>query len=191
VNYLYDLPIGKQHIIGRKWNNGLNQVLGGWQVGGIVQYQSGFHFTAVTYNDPSNSDIYDYSGTAIPDLIGKPYDFSYGQSQQAAEGCPVGHQSLLCWVNPAAFGYPNPGKFGNEGRNGLVGPSLFTWDFSTYKNFKINERLRTEFRGEFFNFTNHTNFSLPNNTVGDPSFGQITSTSGSPRDIQFALRLVF
>ena len=191
VNYLYDLPIGKQHIIGRKWNNGLNQVLGGWQVGGIVQYQSGFHFTAVTYNDPSNSDIYDYSGTAIPDLIGKPYDFSYGQSQQAAEGCPVGHQSLLCWVNPAAFGYPNPGEFGNEGRNGLVGPNLFTWDFSTYKNFKINERLRTEFRGEFFNFTNHTNFSLPNNTFGDPSFGQITSTSGSPRDIQFALRLVF
>ena len=190
-SYLYDLPVGRGHTIGKSWSSWLNQALGGWQVGGIVQFQTGFHFSAVTYNDPSNSDIYDYSAVAYPDLIGKPYDFSYGHSQQAAQGCPVGHQSLQCWVNPAAFGYPNPGQFGNEGRNVLVGPDLFTWDFSTFKQFIVNERAHVEFRGEFFNFTNHTNFALPNNTFGNTNFGQITATNGDPRDIQLALRLVF
>jgi hypothetical protein len=165
--------------------------LGGWQIGGITQFQTGFHYTAITYNDPANSGIYDYFGGAFPDLIGNPKDFSYGQDQQAAEGCPTGHQSLQCFVNPAAFAYPAPGNFGNEGRNVLVGPDYFTWDFSTFKVFPIREQTHLEFRGEFFNFTNHSNFALPNNVFGDTNFGQITATNSNPRDIQLALRLVF
>jgi hypothetical protein len=190
-SYLYDLPFGKGHSIGSNWSGWLNQALGGWQIGGIAQFQTGFHFSAITYNDPSNSDIYTYTGAAYPDRIGNPKDFSYGQSQQAAQGCPVGHQSLQCFMNIAAFGYPAPGNFGNEGRNGIVGPDYFTWDFSTFKQFQINEGLHVEFRGEFFNFTNHPNFALPNNVVGNANFGQVTVTNSDPRDIQLALRLVF
>ena len=81
-----------------------------------------------------------------------------------------------------------PRKLRHEGRNVLVGPDYFTWDFSTFKIFPIREQTHLEFRGEFFKFTNHTNFALPNNVVGDTNFGQITATNSNPRDIQFALR---
>jgi hypothetical protein len=190
-SYLYDLPFGREQKFGKTWAGWLNEALGGWQIGGITQFQTGFHYTAISYNDPANSSIYDYFGGAFPDLIGNPKDFSYGQDQQAAEGCPTGHQSLQCFVNPAAFAYPAPGNFGNEGRNVLVGPDYFTWDFSTFKQFPIREQTHLEFRGEFFNFTNHSNFALPNNVFGDTNFGQITATNSNPRDIQLALRLVF
>jgi len=191
LSWLYDLPFGRGKKFGANWNPVVDHVLGGWRIGGIDQFQSGFHFTAVTYNDPSNSTIYSFAGGAIPDVLRNPYDFSYGHDVQTANGCPVGHQSLQCWFNPAAFGYPQPGHFGNEGRNALVGPSLVTVDLSLFKEFRIAEKKRLEFRGEFFNIPNRANFALPDNTVESGTFGHLLSTRADPRDIQFALRLVF
>jgi hypothetical protein len=191
LSSLYDLPIGHGHLLGNGWNGIVNQIFGGWRLGGILQFQTGFHFTAITFNDPANSSVDSFAGAAIPDVLGNPYNFSYGQAQQAAEGCPVGHQSVECYFNPAAFGYPAAGQFGNEGRNQLVGPSLFNLDLSIYKEFPIHDRAHVEFRGEFFNATNHPNFALPQNTVEASNFGALTSTTTDGRDIQFALRVVF
>jgi hypothetical protein len=63
-------------------------------------------------------------------------------------------------------------------------------DWGLYKNFKVTEALNLQFRSEFFNLFNHTNFGSPDSTVTSTSFGQIWS-AGDPRIIQFALRLSF
>ena len=191
LSWLYDLPFGKGRPIGSSWHGLTNQLLGGWRLGGIMQYQTGFHFTTVTYNDPAYSGIYSFVAAAVPNLVGNPEDFSYGKEAQSAAGCPAGQRSLRCWLNPAAFATPTPGAFGNQGRNTLIGPSMFTLDGSVFKEFPLNERARFTFRAEFFNLTNHANFALPDNTLESSTFGKIFTTRTDPRDIQFALRFVF
>jgi hypothetical protein len=181
-NALYELPFGRGRMFGGNMNGVMNQLVGGWQIGGIAQHQTGYHFSVTTYNDPSNSDIYSYAGAAYPDVIGNVNDFS---------GCPGGHKSINCWFNPNAFGPSAPGQFGNEPRNLIVGPSLTNVDFSTLKNFPIKERMNVQFRAEFFNVANHPNFSLPGNSVESGNFGQVTNTVGNPREIQLALRFQY
>ena len=62
----------------------------------------------------------------------------------------------------------------------IVGPDYFTWDFSTFKLFPIHEQTHLEFRGEFFNFTNHPNFALPNNVVGDTNLARSLRLIATP-----------
>jgi hypothetical protein len=123
--------------------------------------------------------------------VNNPYDFSYGQDVQAANGCPVGHQSIECWFNPAAFTLAAPGQYGNAGRNSLIGPNLIEIDASLFKIFPVGEKRRFEFRAEFFNLPNRANFSVPQHYVDGAQFGSITSTFNDPRDIQFSLRFAF
>jgi hypothetical protein len=82
------------------------------------------------------------------------------------------------------------------GRGVLSGPGLATFDTSLFRNFKLRERTTLEFRAEFFNVLNHTNFGTPNATVFSgtavsPSAGLITSTATTSRQIQFGLKLMF
>jgi hypothetical protein len=103
-------------------------------------------------------------------------------------------QGRLEWFNTAAFAEPAAYTFGNEGRNNLTGPPFKNLDFSAYKDFILAERFTLQFRSEFFDIFNHANFGLPDNTVTDPNFGQITSTANAAngsREIQFALKLLF
>ena len=64
-------------------------------------------------------------------------------------------------------------------------------DFSVFKQFAATEKLHLQLRAEFFNVLNHPQFDLPGQTIGSPSAGVITATVGTPRDIQFSLRLLF
>jgi len=88
-------------------------------------------------------------------------------------------------------------RFGNLGRNAITGPSFHNTDFSVTKNTLVGERMRVQFRIEFFDIFNHANFGQPGNVVGSANFGRITSTrfptgeSGSSRQLQFALKLLF
>jgi hypothetical protein len=101
--------------------------------------------------------------------------------------------------NTCAFVDPPLGSFGSAGRNTILGPGYRTWDFSLFKNFKTSERTNLEFRGEFFNVLNHTNFLFaktgpqnPNNStiLGTPQFGFFTAAR-DPRQIQLALKFSF
>ena len=101
--------------------------------------------------------------------------------------------------NTCAFADPPLGSFGNVGRNTIQGPGYRTWDFSTFKNFSITERAKMEFRAEFFNVLNHSNFLFArsgpqsgNNatTLGTSQFGFV-SAARDPRQIQFALKFSF
>jgi hypothetical protein len=88
-------------------------------------------------------------------------------------------------------------RFGNLGRNVVIGPGFNNTDFSITKNFRLGERLSSQFRAEFFDLFNHANLGQPGNVVGTPDFGRITRTrfstgeSGSSRQVQLAVKLVF
>jgi len=127
---------------------------------------------------------------ARPDMVGNPTNFSYGQSAQVALGCPTGRKSVLCSFNPAAFAVPGPGDFGNADRNTVQGPGLVSFDLTLHKLFRLTERGQLEFRTEFFNFLNTPNFYLPDPGLQSPTFSRYLS-SGPPREIQFALKLLF
>jgi hypothetical protein len=65
------------------------------------------------------------------------------------------------WLNPAAFADPAAGTWGTSRRNAYVAPGFGDVDFSIFKNTKIGERINTQFRVEFYNILNHTNFAPP------------------------------
>jgi len=93
----------------------------------------------------------------------------------------------------AGYSFATPAgnyPFGDVGRNAFRAPGLEQWDFSADKTFRIRELARLQFRSEFFNFTNHTNFGIPGTDISTGSFGQIRTTYPA-RQIQFALKLMF
>ena len=167
VSYSYDLPFGK------------GRVLGGWQSFGILQFQTGQPFTVALLPDFDNSNTgrssLGFGNNDRPNAIADPHLSD-----------PVPAQ----WFNTKAFAIPPRGNFGNSGRNILQGPGLSTVNLSLIKNVTIRERATVQFRLETFNLFNRTNFGLPDNFVGSPTFGQITS-AGSPRRLQFGLKLLF
>jgi hypothetical protein len=177
VSYIYQLPVGS----GRRFlNTGgvTNQILGGWQVSGITSFQSGFPFTV-------GSAGYSNTGTlnSFPDRTCNGNDGPHTVEQWFNTSCFTTaflSQALLA-------GQP---RFGNSGRNILIGPGLKNWDLSLMKNFQLSERFKLEFRGEFYNAFNTPLFGTPGAFLGSPSYGVIGS-AGSPRDLQFALKLSF
>jgi hypothetical protein len=80
--------------------------------------------------------------------------------------------------------------YGDLGRNAFRSPGFEQWDFAADKNFRIRESIKLQFRSEFFNLPNHTNFGIPDTKTTDTAFGTIRSTYAA-RQIQFALKLLF
>ena len=149
---------------------------------GILSAQSGSPFTAELANGPATINS-GPGGNVRPYLVGNP---------KLASGV----QSRVDWFNVAAFATPgNDGTpaytFGNAGRNILRGPDLANLDFSLFKNFRITERVKLTFRAEFFNLTNHTDFGPPNPATDTAQAGIITGQIENPREVQFALKLLF
>jgi hypothetical protein len=80
--------------------------------------------------------------------------------------------------------------FGNGGAGIISNPGLVNFDVSVLKNFSVRERIRIQFRTEFFNVTNTPFFGGPGTVLGTPTFGKITS-AGDPRVVQLGLKVVF
>jgi hypothetical protein len=151
-----------------------NKLAEGWQLAVVLQSQSGNPLNIVT----SNSTVNGVANTLRPDVNGPV--------------AIVG--SVDRWFDTSAFtAVP---RFGNLGRNVVIGPGFNNTDLSIIKNMKFGETLRVQFRSEFFDLFNHANFGQPGNVVGTPAFGRITSTrfptgeTGSSRQIQFAIKLM-
>ncbi len=175
---LYELPFGKGKRFLGGANPAANALLGGWQLGTILTLQAGFPASAYCgFGSVQNSDT-----TCYPDATGINPALARGQ------------QDPKRWFDPAAFvDRLDRGvfRYGNSGRNTIIGPGLIAWDFSMAKNFPIRERAKLEFRSEFFNFPNHPNFGQPGTSPGTPSYGVIGATRIESRQLQFALRLAF
>jgi hypothetical protein len=103
------------------------------------------------------------------------------------------------WFNPCAFAHAAPGELGSASRAPLSGPDFVNTDFSVIKQFALPwENMGLNFRAEFFNLFNHTQFATPNAAGGlltpdinAPGFGAINSTVNNPRLVQFGLKLTF
>src|SRR5579884_2269991 len=173
LNSIYQLPVGAGKKYLSNANGFVRTILGNWNVGGILTMNSGQPYRIVAGGDIANVG----GGSQRAQVVGDP-NSGFARSR-------------LEWFNTAAFALPAPYTFGNEGRNNLTGPPLKNLDFIAYKDFLFTERLRLQFRSEFFNIFNHANFGLPNNYVQSASFGVITGTATAPREIQFALKLNF
>lgn len=172
---IYQLPFGKGKAHFANGNGLAEGLLGNWTITSIVSLVSGQPYDIVAGGDIANVG----GGNQRAELVGNP-NSGFVQSS---------HQ----WLNVHAFALPALYTFGNEGRNNLTGPSEKNVDFSAYKDFPIGERVRLQLRGEFFNIFNHQNLGVPNNNIQASNFGTITSlTRGTfPREIQFALKLIF
>jgi len=147
----------------------------GWQVATIVQAQSGNPVNIVT----SNSSLNGAPNTVRPDLTGPV--------------AIVGEVDR--WFDASAFEAVN--RFGNLGRNVVIGPAFHNTDLSIIKNSRLAGGVGLQFRADVFDLFNHANFGPPGNIVGSPTFGKITRTrlptgeAGSSRQIQLAARLSF
>lgn len=153
-------------------NTWTNRLLGDWQLSPIIAYHTGGWFYPLDGSDNSMSGVF----LDRPDVMGNPYVKSTTGSRQ--------------WLNPAAFALSAPGTFGNAGRNALEAPGYFDIDTALSRFFNITERQRIELRFEFFNLTNHVNFSAPDPSLSDSTFGQLLGDVG-PRILQFALKYTF
>ncbi len=153
---VYELPFGR----GRRFAlpGALDQVAGGWRVSTLFQWHSGVPFTPVIQGstlgvalDPGLSSSLSNGSTLYPDLVGNP---------------KVSHPTNANWFNPAAFANPQPGTFGDAGRNTLVGPGFSNVDFSLAKEFSVREWVKLEIRADMFNVFNHINWANPDANVG-------------------------
>ncbi len=171
ASYVWQLPIGRGKAFGKDWSGPLDQILGQWQVNGIVTLQSGLPITPVLAIDNSNTGLF----ADRPDVVSNPNN---------------GPKTVTKWFDTSAFALPAQYSYGNAGRNILDGPSIKTVDFSLFKGFAVTEAIRIEFRTEIFNLFNHPNFDPPGTTFGTSTFGVISS-AGDSRQIQFGLKLLF
>jgi hypothetical protein len=183
VNGTYELPIGR----GKRFFSGAgpwtNRAIGGWSIAGVVTAQSGFPFTPQLGFNPTNNG--DSRNPIRP-------------SWNPAFTGPMILGSPNRYFDPNAFVIPPNGTYGNVGRNVLTGPGLTTVDFSVIKDIAVTERAKLQFRSEFFNVLNHTNFATPNavvftaaGTAPVSTAGVISATSTTSRQIQFGLKLLW
>ena len=153
----------------------VKNVLGRWQLSGIFTAETGTPFSVLM----NCADVNAEGNNCRPNRLG-------------TGTLPSGAQTTAEWFSTAAFAIPSTPEYGNAGRNILRGPGATNLDFSLSKSISLGtaERRRLQFRAEFFNALNHTNFGLPQNSIDSPAFGTITSALPA-REIQFGARLEF
>ena len=192
TSYVYELPFGK----GKRFLNRrgvVDGIIGGWQLSGIFTLQSGLSYTVSVSGDPAN--------------VGQSSD----RPDRLASGI-TSQRTLERWFDPNAFVAPGDTELppaqrkdyhhGNSGRDILYADGREGWDSGLFKNFRITENHKLEFRFEAFNLPNHPDFNapsaslistkVPGKTTADlnPNLGRVSSAA-APRILQMALRYVF
>lgn len=174
---VYQLPFGRSQKYLR-YGVG-SKVLGGWEISGIVTAQTGFPYTINLRGDTAGV------GAGTGGIFVRPIAVP-GTTYQL----PGNQMSTARYFNTAAFTAPATGTLGNVGRNTLIGPGLFNADAVLVRHFRIKERMDLQFRAEFFNTLNHSNYTLVGRILNDPTFGQVLSQA-DPRELQFGFKFTF
>jgi hypothetical protein len=176
---VWELPLGRGKAV-QVQNCVLNQIIGGWSTGLILEIRTGSPFGVIENNAAT---IYPTSATVRSNAI-RPY-----------RGNPNWRDNVLghTFFDPSVFIAPPRFTFGTLGRTVAIGPGAFIGDLSVLKDFRIREGRRVQFRCEMLNFANHPNFDLPNQLRGNTNFGRINSLIGGnqARIIQLGLHFKF
>jgi hypothetical protein len=197
MSSLYELPIGRGKRWGNNWSRPLDWAIGGWQVNGIYNLQSGMPFDLNVSGGIQAYERPDASGS-----IGvNPGNLSNYINVSGFTGPPA---TWYADTNQIVYDRPGTG-----GRNILIGPGSSNLDFAIFKNFDITERVKASFRVQFYNITNTPHFGQPNTSVGNYSapgggvnapavfnpnseFGEITTVLPySNREGELGLRITF
>lgn len=168
---IWELPLGRGRSVMGQAPGWVTAVIGGWQVQGLYEGQSG---PAIGFGDIIfRGDIHD--------LV-----------------LPAGERKPSRWFNTAAGFERDPAKqLASSIRafpsrlTGLRAKGMNIWNVSAVKNFRVRETVKLQFRTEWLNAMNHTHLAAPNTAVTSPLFGTVTSAPGYPRQIYFALKLLF
>lgn len=189
TSFVYEMPFGR----GRRFASGMpaaaEALLGGWQASSIIFLLSGQPLN-IRYPDASgilsDNQPESFLGTVSlrPNLI----------DPAAGVLAPKSERNYLNYFNRASLATPPVwAPFGNLGRNAAYGFPWYQVNFVLAKNFAVpalGEAGRLQFRSEFYNFFNRTNFGAPSVNLAAANFGRVTSTA-DPRYVQLALKLLF
>ena len=213
-SYVYQLPFGQGKHFLNSGSRGLDKIVGGWQLEGILTVMTGTPFT-VTYS--STYLNLSQGGTNTPIQVG-PATILHGINTTSNGGSP--------WFDPTAFAPPpcqsaTPSascptgaidqaagaaqQVGNVGRNSMIGPNFFNVNLALSKTTRFTERIGMQLRLETVNTTNTPQFANPNGTcctANNANFGFVTGTfgtgsgsvnsgTGGPRSVQLAVKLTF
>ena len=168
---LWELPFGRgKRMAG---SGAAAAIAGGWAVSGITTLSSGIPFTLNLNFDNANTGNVNWPNRIAGGRIDNP---STGR-----------------WFDTAAFVFPPQYVQGNAGRNILTGPGIVSTDLSLQRNFRLpgRESARLEFRAEGFNVFNTPQLGQPGVTLGNATFGVISSTARPSRQAQLGLKLIF
>ena len=222
---LYELPFGARSSALMK------SLVGGWQLGSLFNTRTGLPVDVeivrpdIVYSNNSTGAITagpvvtggTIMTTPVVNVPGGGASRNVRRPDLIAGVNPYYQNEGVFFINPAAFAVPQPGTFGNLGRDALRGPSNYQLDFTLSKKFAITESKNLEFRAECYNITNSPVFLAPGNgtprlndatgtvqpgqaytqSAAGGTFGAVTSTvsnqvgSGTNRQFQLALRLNF
>jgi hypothetical protein len=189
INFSWEVPSPKSQLAASRF------LLRGWQVGGIFTAQSGTPFSVVVPADiagTGSSGVTGHGGGQRPDYnLGTP-------------GCPANGDAINAgnpdlYINLQCFSFPKAGELGNVGRNTVRGPGLEDFDFSLFKNTNVRgERLKVQFRAEFFNVLNTANFEFRMVRIFNKNgaFVPVNAAAQAPtvnasRQIQFGLKFIY
>ena len=210
----WDLPFDQL------WQRGPKLLTRGWSLYPIITARTGFPLDiygdlSTTRSDPGPSGAGD-AGYVRADLVGSTIQTYNPKNYQTLTNPTAGGANAgNYWFNPGNFTVANINNldsiaqqdasmlpyrtYGTTPRNALRGPGNVNVDLALSKHFKVGERLDVELRADAFNLFNHTEFSNPDTNIGDPTFGQISTTIADPsasgyeagRILQLALHLKF
>jgi hypothetical protein len=173
TSFIYELPWGASRRV--PVSGALGAIVNDWSVNGILSLNSGLPFT-VGATDRSGAGP---GRNFRADCVGDPVPDGF-------------EQTLSRWFDPAAFAAPAAFMHGNCGYNTLRGPSSKSMNLSVFRSVPLGSARRLELRFETFNVFNWTNYGFPaSNVSNQATFGQITSTLGDPREMQFAVKFYF
>jgi hypothetical protein len=185
ANGLYEFPfgVGKPMLSNAGW---ARAIFGGWTLNGLATARSGLPVN-VTLSRSAATTPYGYNTNQRPNLV------------PGVSLTPPGGSTPTQWINPAAFSVPLPGTFGDAGRNIGRGPGMNQLDLGLAKRAALGERASLQFRWEVFNVLNRAQYGQPSGNFTVPAqLGVIQSTinttpvgTGTPRQMQFAIRLMF
>jgi hypothetical protein len=199
ISYVLALPFGK----GQKWGNNTNSMvshaISGWGLNGITTFQKGFHLAigdqASNFGSSTNGDLSNFGFGSLRPMYtagcNKMEGITGSYSSRVKTQMP--QFNINCFTQPADY------QLGTEKRvdSNLFAQGIMNFDFSAMKTTKITERTSLQFRAEFFNLFNRTQFAPPAATLGQTGagnlneFGLIFQTAAQPRLVQFSMRVNF
>lgn len=206
ANAIYDLPFGRGRSYLSGTNAVVNQVIGGWSVGGIVVWSTRPPFSITSGRTSFNT----WPGGSVDgnpaDLVGISFEefkknvgvyrtpggvFWFNPELLNITLSPTTGRVVSSTIKPGLLGQPAPGAFGNFPLNSLNSGRFFNLDTSVTKRFPIGERVSFEIKTTFINILNNPNFTFGTTQFDSTSFGRITATTGSQRVIHFQGSLRF